>query len=56
MTDAKAAAAFPEELKKFIEEKGYPPEQIFNCDETGLFWKKMPNRTFIHKGDKRAPV
>ena len=19
--------------------KGYAPEDIFNCDETGLFWK-----------------
>lgn len=34
-----ALAGFPEELKKLIEEKGYHPEQIFKCDETGLFWK-----------------
>jgi hypothetical protein len=25
--------------------KGYAPEDIFNCDETGLFWKMRPNHT-----------
>ncbi|CAM5110249.1 unnamed protein product [Natator depressus] len=38
----KAARAYPEKLKKIIEEKGCLPEQVFNADETGLFWKKMP--------------
>ncbi|CAM5093284.1 unnamed protein product [Eretmochelys imbricata] len=33
-----AAKAYPEQLKKIIEEKGYLPEQVFNADETGLFW------------------
>ncbi|CAM4542622.1 unnamed protein product [Caretta caretta] len=35
-----AAKAYPEQLKKIVEEKGYPPEQVFKADETGLFWKK----------------
>lgn len=30
-------------------------DQIFNWDETGLFWKRIPNRTWIAKGEKRAP-
>ena len=25
--------------------KNYSPEDIFNCDETGLFWKMQPNHT-----------
>src|SRR6185437_7427884 len=25
--------------------KNYDPNDIFNCDETGLFWKMRPNRT-----------
>jgi hypothetical protein len=33
-----AAQRFPEKLRKLIE-KGYVPQQIFNADETGLFWK-----------------
>jgi hypothetical protein len=28
------------------------PNKFFNCDETGLFWKKMPNRTYITQEDK----
>ena len=25
--------------------KNYAPDNIFNCDETGLFWKMWPNHT-----------
>ena len=28
---------------------------MFNCDETGLFFKKMPNRTYITKEEKFMP-
>ncbi|CAM4522651.1 unnamed protein product [Lepidochelys olivacea] len=35
-----AAKAYPEQLQKIIEEKGYLLEQVFNADESGLFWKK----------------
>uniref|UniRef100_A0A5S6Q7D5 DDE-1 domain-containing protein n=1 Tax=Trichuris muris TaxID=70415 RepID=A0A5S6Q7D5_TRIMR len=38
-----------------VDQKGYLPEQIFNCDETALFWKQMPKRTYIHKSEKQAP-
>jgi len=30
-------------------------EQIFNTDETSLFWKRMPGRTFTHKEAKSMP-
>ena len=33
---------------------GYLPEQVFNNDETGLFWKKMPTRTFISQRKSKA--
>jgi transposase-like protein len=29
----------------------YPPEDIFNCDETGLFYKMEPNKSFTLKGE-----
>ena len=54
--DEEAAATFPAELKKKINKEGkYDPSKDFDCDETGLFWKKMPNRTYIHKSAKQTP-
>ncbi|KAM6435888.1 tigger transposable element-derived protein 1-like [Liasis olivaceus] len=35
--------------------EGYVAQQVFNCDETGLFWKKMPNRTYITQEEKALP-
>lgn len=42
---------FPMELKKLI---GCHTKQVFSFSEieTRLFWKKMPNRTYIHRGAK----
>lgn len=39
----------PQKLLKIIKEKEYKPEQVFNADETALFWKRMPSRTFLSK-------
>ena len=30
----------------------YKPEDIFNADETGLFWKCLPDKTMRFKGDR----
>ena len=38
--DQKAGDEFPDAIKKVTEEKGCLPEQIFNADESVLFWKK----------------
>ena len=35
-----AAEKFVENFKDFMDREGFIPEQVFNCDETGLFWKK----------------
>jgi hypothetical protein len=43
------------ELDKLIVEGNYLLEQISNMGETSLFWKWMPERTFIHKGAKSMP-
>ena len=51
----RAAAEFPATLKKIIEENGFLPKQIFNVDETGLSWKKLPDRSFISKEEKTIP-
>ncbi|XP_067932973.1 tigger transposable element-derived protein 1-like [Watersipora subatra] len=53
--DTEAAERFPQVLKEIIEEGGYSAKQIFNVDETGLFWKKMPEKTYISREEKTMP-
>ena len=38
-----------------IKEKEYSYDQVFNCDETGLNWKKMLSRTYLTKNEKSPP-
>ncbi|XP_064078530.1 tigger transposable element-derived protein 1-like [Macrobrachium nipponense] len=53
--DVNAAEEFVKTFAEFVEAEGYIPQQIFNCDETGLFWKKMPRRTYITEEEKKMP-
>ncbi|XP_064116719.1 tigger transposable element-derived protein 1-like [Macrobrachium nipponense] len=52
--DVDAVQNYPETFKKLISDKGFCPQQVFNMDETGLFWKRMPSRTYIMKDEARA--
>ncbi|GFT84622.1 tigger transposable element-derived protein 1 [Trichonephila clavipes] len=52
--DEGAAKIFPEELAKIIVDGDYSADQVFNADETGLYWKKLPNSTYIAKNEKTA--
>ncbi|XP_064107221.1 tigger transposable element-derived protein 1-like [Macrobrachium nipponense] len=54
-TDEKDVEKFVNDFQQFVDENGFMPNQIFNCDETGLFWKKMPKRTFITVEEKKRP-
>ncbi|XP_064116192.1 tigger transposable element-derived protein 1-like [Macrobrachium nipponense] len=40
---------------EMMTKEGYSSQQVFNCDETGLFWKKMPRRTYITEEEKKLP-
>ncbi|KAM3922941.1 tigger transposable element-derived protein 1-like [Leptodactylus fuscus] len=53
--DTKAVDKFITHFAMLVEEEGYVSLQIFNCDETGLFWKKMPRRTYITAEEKHMP-
>ena len=44
--DEEAAREFIEDLHKLIADGNYSAEQIFNVDETALFWKAMPSRSY----------
>ncbi|GIY10422.1 hypothetical protein CDAR_474971 [Caerostris darwini] len=39
---------------KIVDVAGYTPTQAWNTDESGLFWKRIPNRTYVVKAYKRA--
>lgn len=53
--DTLAAENYSSEIKKIVEEGSWSPKQIFNVDETGLFWKKMPKRTYVSRQSASAP-
>ncbi|GFU78117.1 tigger transposable element-derived protein 1, partial [Trichonephila clavipes] len=48
--DEEAARKYPEKLAKIIKDGEYCAHQVFNADETGLFWKKMPTQPHCKVG------
>jgi hypothetical protein len=44
-----------ETLDKLIVEENYLPGQIFYMDETSLFWRRIPERSFVHEQAKSVP-
>uniref|UniRef100_A0A3P8RKE9 HTH CENPB-type domain-containing protein n=1 Tax=Astatotilapia calliptera TaxID=8154 RepID=A0A3P8RKE9_ASTCA len=54
-SDHTAAEEFVKKFEELINQEGYIPQQVFNCDETGLFWKKMPWRTYITAEEIKMP-
>lgn len=49
------AEKFKTDLLTIMSQGGYTAQQLFNVDETGLFWKRMPKRTFISREEKHMP-
>ena len=50
--DEDAAKSYPIEFQKMIHDEGYCESQLFNFDETGLFYRKMPTRSYITADQK----
>jgi hypothetical protein len=44
-----AAFKYPDVFKKLTEDCRYTDQHMFNMFETGLFWKRMPSRTYLSK-------
>lgn len=50
-----AVEPFREKLFLKIREMGLQHDQIYNADESGLFWRVLPNKTLAHGNEKSAP-
>lgn len=46
---------FKNYLRKKIEELQLTHDQLYNADETGLFWKLLPERTLVTSEERSAP-
>jgi hypothetical protein len=43
--DAESAEEFCSMFQSFIEKENFSLDQIFNCDETGLYFRLLPDKT-----------
>lgn len=54
-SDADAAESFVGDFKKLVDNEGYLPQQVFNCDETGLFLEKdAQSNLYNSRGEDNA--
>jgi len=53
--DRDAVEKHREKFKKIIDNGGFVSQKVFNCDKTGLFWKRMPCRTYITEEETTLP-
>lgn len=51
--DHEAAEEFIDFFSKFIKKEGLTPDQIYNADETALFWRCLPRNTFVAPGESQ---
>ena len=47
---------FKSTLSKLIEDEGLTLSQVYNCDETGLYWKALRSKTLAYRKEAKAPV
>ena len=51
--DSKAADAYSDELRALISKYELCDDQVYNCDETAMLYKMLPEKTLAEKKDKR---
>ena len=54
-SDLDAPDSFKEKLLKLIEDEGFTLEQLHNYDETGLYYRMLPEKTLAARTEKEAP-
>ncbi|KAL4104008.1 hypothetical protein QTP88_019321 [Uroleucon formosanum] len=53
--DLTAATLFNDEFHSFLSKLNLSPDQVYNADESGLFWKMLPSKTLAAQSEKSAP-
>ncbi|XP_018569629.2 jerky protein homolog-like [Anoplophora glabripennis] len=46
---------FKEKFKEIIREHGLNSNQLYNANETGLYWQLLPDKTYVSINEKTAP-
>lgn len=52
--DERAAEDFCDDFNRFVLDENLVPEQIYNADESGLYWKCLPSKTLAAESEKSA--
>ena len=52
--DSEAADAYSDKLRALIAKYELCDDQVYNCDETAMFYKMLPEKTLAEKKDKRS--
>lgn len=52
--DKEAVELFQEKIKNIEQENEIKMNELYNADETGLYWKSLPKKTGTYKGDQHS--
>lgn len=52
--DVEAAESYVDDFQEFIDKENLTPEQVYNADESSLFWRYIPRKTYILNDEKSA--
>lgn len=52
--DEPGAECFCKTFNEFIKENDYDLDEVYNADESGLYWRGLPNKTLICANEKGA--
>lgn len=53
--DNQAAEDFKNDFQEFLKSEELSHEQVYNADESGLYWKCLPTRTLAFERERQAP-
>ena len=55
--DSESAECFPRELNQFMTENNLNDHQVYNCDETALYYRLLPSKTLdVKNSDNKSGI